>query len=218
MPERGSPRFGTVSLDVDSTLCGIEGIDWLAARRGADVAANIAALTEAAMAGAVSIGDVYARRLEIVAPTHADVDALGCAYVAAIAPGAAECIASLRSAGVRVVVLSGGVRQAVLRVAEVLGVSANDVFAVELTFAADGAYADFDRTSPLATDSGKARIIGELQAPPPILHVGDGMTDALARTAADAFAAYTGFVARDAVVRRADVQIASFSELTEFVR
>ena len=37
--------FATVVLDVDSTLSGIEGIDWLAERRGPELAATIVALT-----------------------------------------------------------------------------------------------------------------------------------------------------------------------------
>ena len=36
--------FASVVLDVDSTLCGVEGIDWLAARRGAEAGALIAKL------------------------------------------------------------------------------------------------------------------------------------------------------------------------------
>ena len=35
-------RYRSVILDVDSTLCAIEGIDWLAAQRGPEVAARIA--------------------------------------------------------------------------------------------------------------------------------------------------------------------------------
>ena len=42
MSDRGSPGFRTIVLDVDSTLCGIEGIDWLAARRGHAIAERVA--------------------------------------------------------------------------------------------------------------------------------------------------------------------------------
>ena len=33
--------FASVILDVDSTLCGIEGIDWLAERRGIEASACV---------------------------------------------------------------------------------------------------------------------------------------------------------------------------------
>jgi phosphoserine phosphatase len=55
------PRFDAVCFDCDSTLTRIEGIDELARRAGC--ATEIAALTEAAMNGAVALEEVYARRL-----------------------------------------------------------------------------------------------------------------------------------------------------------
>src|SRR5512140_2701833 len=102
--ETGSrtPRFRTVVLDMDSTLSGVEGIDWLAARRQPDVSARSVSLTDAAMAGDLPLEDVYARRLGLVAPTEQDVAALSDAYRAAVAPGARECIAALAQANVRV--------------------------------------------------------------------------------------------------------------------
>jgi len=54
-----TPRFRSVVLDVDSTLCAIEGIDWLARRRGPAVAAQVAALTDRAMDGAIALDQVY---------------------------------------------------------------------------------------------------------------------------------------------------------------
>jgi len=120
---------------------------------------------------------------------------LGHAYVAAIAPGAVACIATLQSAGVRVVIVSGGVRQALLPLASVVGIAANDVHAVTLQFSADGQYEGFDPASPLTRQTGKSELLRTLSTvlPPPVLHVGDGMTDALAREAVAAFAAFTGF-------------------------
>jgi hypothetical protein len=47
--------------------------------------------------------------------------------------------------------------------------------------------------------------------------VGDGITDLAAKSVVDRFAAFTGFVRRESVVREADLEIASFAELTAFV-
>jgi len=52
-------RFKSVVLDVDSTLSGVEGIDWLASLRGAEIEAWSAALTARAMEGAIPIEAVY---------------------------------------------------------------------------------------------------------------------------------------------------------------
>ena len=48
-------KFASVVLDVDSTLCGVEGIDWLAQRRGPEMADRVRAHREA-WAGFVRAG------------------------------------------------------------------------------------------------------------------------------------------------------------------
>ena len=67
------PRYRTVLLDCDSTLSAIEGIDELAVQCREEVAA----LTDAAMRGLIPLEEVYGRRLELVRPTRAGLDALG---------------------------------------------------------------------------------------------------------------------------------------------
>jgi phosphoserine phosphatase len=213
----GRPRFAAVIIDVDSTLTGIEGIDWLAARRGTDVADRVAALTDQAMRGEIALDDVYGERLALVRPSLADVAALADAYARAVAPGAAEALARLRAAGRTVVLVSGGLREAIVPFAATVGVPPADVHAVTVRFDPSGAYAGFDAASPLATQTGKRTVAAGLGLPRPALAVGDGATDAAMRPAVDAFAAFTGFVRRDPVVGGADHDVSSFSQLTELV-
>ncbi|HVE79161.1 MAG TPA: HAD-IB family phosphatase [Gemmatimonadaceae bacterium] len=216
------PRFAALLIDVDSTLTGIEGIDWLALRRGDAVAREVAGLTDRAMRGEIPLDRVYGERLALVRPRRDDVEALVGAYRGAAAPGAGDALARLARSGVRVAVLSGGVRQAVAPFAGSLGVDDAAVHAVPLRFDAAGDYVDFDHTSPLATQEGKALVAGQLLAGPgafprPALAVGDGATDLAMRGAVDAFAAFTGFVRREPVVRAADHSVASFTQLVELV-
>jgi phosphoserine phosphatase len=212
-----TPRFATVVLDVDSTLSGIEGIDWLAARRGPVVERHVAELTDRAMRGEIALDAVYGERLAAVRPTRAEIAALADAYVDAIAPGAASTVARLHAAGVRVVLVSGGLRQAILPLATTLGVAGADVHAVDVRLDDEGGYAGFDVESPLATQAGKPVVVAALALPRPLLAVGDGATDAALRAVADAFVAYTGFARRDAVVAVADHQVSSFTQLLELV-
>jgi HAD superfamily phosphoserine phosphatase-like hydrolase len=211
------PRYRTVVLDVDSTLVSIEGIDWLAVRRGAQVARDVEQLTTAAMDGQIGLHEVYARRLALVAPSATDLAALGDAYVAALLPGAADAVAAMQTAGVRVVLLSGGLRPSVEVLATALGVPHADVHAADLDLHPDGTYAGVDVTQPLATPMGKAQVLRVLGLPRPLLMVGDGATDAEARAEADAFCAFTGVVARDRVVRRADQVAADFATVLALV-
>jgi phosphoserine phosphatase len=210
-------RFASVVLDADSTLAGIEGIDWLAERRSREVAEESAALTAEAMEGVRPIDTIYATRLAKVRPSREMIAALGAAYIRAVAPGAAECVATLRAEGVRVVIVSGGLRQALLPLARHLGVTAADVHAVELVFDEDGEYARLADGQPLATQAGKGAVVRTLGLPAAVLAVGDGATDAAMRPAVDAFAAYVGFVRRAAVVREADFVIDSFDALKTLV-
>ena len=213
----GARAFATVVLDVDSTVAGVEGIDWLARRRGDVVARQVAQLTDEAMRGVVPLEQLYGRRLAAIRPRRDDVDALAHAYIEAIAPGAVHALAALRRAGVHVVLVSGGLRPALLRLALELNVDPQDLHAVDIRFDALGAYIGFDESSPLTTAHGKRDVIAALDAARPLLMVGDGATDAAARDAADRFAAFTGFVRRESVVQHADLVIESFDQLVSSI-
>jgi len=204
-------------LDVDSTLSGVEGIDRLAALRSEAVRARVAEITDRAMRGEVALGDVYAERLAAVRPTRAEVIELGREYVARLEPGARESLATLADAGVKIVLVSAGIRDAILPLARAVGISDSDVHAVDVYFTDNGDYAGFDTASPLTQNGGKTIVVRKLHLPRPILAVGDGVTDAELKTlepsAVDAFAAYTGVVERAPVVSVADYTIHSFEQL-----
>ena len=202
---------------MDSTLCGIEGIDWLAQRRSPDVAENIQRLTERAMSGEIPLEAVYGERLALIKPTTLDVDALSKEYRRTLAPGAAGVLSRLRSADVRLILVSGGIRRAIEPVVLELGFARGDLFAVDLRWNLAGEYAGYDAASPLTAQQGKLEIVKALNLDAPRLAVGDGSTDAEMRAAVDAFAAFTGFVRRESVVSRADFVIATYEELAKSV-
>ena len=210
-------RFASVVLDVDSTLSGVEGIDWLASLRGPAMAARIAELTDRAMRGEITLESVYGERLRMISPTRREIEALAIRYVEAIAPGAETVIEALRSAGVSIAVVSGGLREAIVPLARMVGAEGDALSAVSIRFDLDGRYVGFDEQSPLATQGGKERVVRELALPAPVLGVGDGATDLAMRPAVAAFGAYVGFVRRDPVVRAADFTIESFAQLAELV-
>jgi len=86
-----------------------------------------------------------------------------------------------------------------------------------LAFGEQGEYQGYDDVSPLTTTNGKATVVGRLYLPRPVLAVGDGVSDLAVRPAADAFAAFTGFAYRPAVVRGADHELMTFDELLKLV-
>lgn len=211
------PKFASVVLDVDSTLAGVEGIDWLAAQRGPDVAKRIAELTDMAMRGEISLDEIYGERLSMIRPTHREIEALSKRYVESMASGARQTVGRLRDAGVAIAVVSGGIREAIVPLALALGVDGNALRAVSVYFEPHGEYTGFERDSPLATQRGKADVVRALALRGPVLAVGDGATDLAMRPVVDAFAAYTGFVRRDPVVREADFVVESFQHLERII-
>lgn len=210
-------RFKSVILDVDSTLCALEGIDWLARQRGAAVAARIEEVTRQAMDGDVALQAVYGARLAAVEPDAELLRALGEQYLGALVPGAEIAVRQLMDAGVEVAIVSGGIRQAIAPLADRLGVVPARLVAVDVFLDEDGRYAAFDDASPLTTDTGKADVARALRLDRPVLAVGDGNTDLASRPAVDAFAAFTGVVRREPVVADADYVVESFDQLIRLV-
>jgi phosphoserine phosphatase len=203
-----SLAYRLVFFDVDSTLVTIEGIDVLG--RGDP---EIVKLTEAAMNGEIPLDEVYARRLEMIRPTRAELDTLAQRYLASIVDGAPEVIAELQRAGAIVHLVTAGIEQAILPLAEALKVS--NVHAVRLSFAADGAYEDFDRHSPLTRAGGKETVVRDVRARTKgkAAFVGDGASDLEARPAVDRFIGFGGVRSRAVVRENADYYAMTMEEV-----
>ena len=195
-------KYRFVFFDVDSTLVAIEGIDVLA-----DDHPEVVRLTNAAMNGEVPLDEVYAKRLEIIRPTRAAIDALGRRYIASLVDGAAETIAALQSAGVVVHLVTAGIAQAIAPLADALQIPQRAVHAVPLQFNPDGNYLDFDRRSLLARPGGKELVVRAIltRSKGKAAFVGDGVSDLEAKPAVDFFIGFGGVAVRDRVRAEADV-------------
>lgn len=211
--DRHQPRFKSVLFDVDSTVCAIEGIDWLAARRDPDIARESERLTAQAMAGEIPIEAVYTRRLERIRPTAGELISLSDAYRESLQPGAQELITLLQRVGCQVHLLSGGLRVAIVPIALQLGVPTHRVHAVSLTRDTDGTMSLLDGDQPLSTQRGKPLTVQRLALAKPTVMIGDGATDAAVRGVVTEFIAYTGVVRRAKVVAVADAEADSFAAL-----
>jgi phosphoserine phosphatase len=210
-------RFKSIVFDVDSTLSGIEGIDWLASRRGPEVEAWSAALTERAMNGKIPIEAVYSERMKKVKPQRTEIEELGRIYIDRIAPGAREVFRDLHARGIEAVMVSGGLREAILPLARELGVDERRVYAVSVYFDAAGQYAGFEEQSPMTRQHGKRITVRDMGLRGPILAVGDGVTDSEIKPVVDGFAAFTGFTRREPVIQHADFVIENFDQLRALV-
>ena len=199
-------RFAAVCFDCDSTLTRLEGIDELAVRAG--IADQIVPLTTAAMDGTLTIDQVYARRMELIRPDRAALAWVGQRYLDEMVEGAFETVSRLQLAGISVHVVSGGLLQPVVMLAQKLGIAADCVHAVGVHLATDGSYLGFDTASPLARKGGKAEVVRAIAARfGATTLVGDGVTDLEARDGGATVIGFGGVVARPKVVAGADVFI-----------
>jgi phosphoserine phosphatase len=123
----------------------------------------------------------------------------------------------LAASGSEVTLLSGGLRDAILPLAEFLDIPAARVHAVSLRYDADGTYESLDGEQPLATQRGKPATLFALGLPRPLVMVGDGSTDAAVRGVSDTFIAYTGVARRPNVVAVADAEARDFSTLHDLL-
>jgi phosphoserine phosphatase len=201
-------------FDCDSTLSSIEGIDELGRLRGPEVFHQIETMTNAAMNGGTPMEAIFARRLEIIQPTHAELTKIGGQYIATVEPTALRTIPALRQRGWTVVIVSGGFTQAIQPFAQFLGI--DRVEAVNLKFQADGRYAGFDETCPTARTKGKNVVAQKLRrefSASEVIMVGDGASDLEVKGDADRFIGFGRYVQRPKVVAGADVFIHSLDEL-----
>jgi len=193
-----------ICFDCDSTLSKIEGIDELGRQSG--VYDELEALTNAAMNGEMALEDVYGKRLSLIKPDKAQLECLANLYISEIVEGVEEVFSTLLAQGKQVHIISGGIRQAILPLAAKLGLSAEQVHAVDILFDADGAYKTFDQQSALARNGGKATVCQQIKSDGlTMAMIGDGKTDLEARQAGAKVIGFGGVMQRDIVVEQADV-------------
>ena len=208
------PPYKHVFFDCDSTLTTVEGIDALAETAGKKWRVEV--LTNAAMDGKLDLEDVYAKRLQAVRPTHAQIQEIRTIYKRNIVPDTRAVIAALQFLGHQVYIISGGLAEPVEEFGVFLGVPRQNIRAVQVDYdrlAGEWWYAETDFQKPkdqlyrdyeegaLTVSDGKAKIVKELlgsQSGRSLL-IGDGSSDLLASHTVDLFVGFGGVVQRERV-------------------
>lgn len=205
--------ISAITFDCDGTLSAIEGIDELAKERG--VYTEIHALTAEAMSKTGVNPELYAKRLNLVQPTKNAVSALAQRYYDMRVPHLIEVINILKQLNKAIYVISAGLHPAVNQFANWLQIPSEHVFAVNVSFDADGNYANFDRHSPLIYNDGKQKIITELkQRHANLVHVGDGLNDMLPHHLVTRLIGYGGVYFRENIAALCHYYITSPSIAT----
>ena len=164
-PADSPPPYDVIVFDCDSTLADLEGIDWLARNLSAADLGQIESMTNDAMNGVMGLEEVYGKRLELIAPKRPAMAELGEEYVRRMLPGAALLVDALHFLGKQVHIVSGGLKPGVVAIASALGIDAQRVHAVDITFDPGGDYQGFDESSPLARRGGKPIVLAGIARP-----------------------------------------------------
>jgi len=221
------PHYEHIFFDCDSTLSTVEGIDILADTAGKRWRVEV--LTNAAMDGKLDLEDVYAKRLQAVRPTRAQIYQIKNIYKRNIVEDAKELITALHHLGHKVYIISGGLEEPVVEFGIYLGVPRERIRAVAVNYDQlsgewwlsyrddvddndSERYLDFEE-SALTVSDGKAEIVRELlgEQGGRSLLIGDGSSDLFASKAVDLFVGFGGVVSRDKVRAKAPIFINSAS-------
>ncbi|CAD7700982.1 unnamed protein product [Ostreobium quekettii] len=205
-----------VCFDVDSTLCQDESIDELARFLG--VADAVAELTTRAMEGGMEFKEALAMRLDLMKPSEGDLKRYLLQHPPKITTGIPALVAELQSSGKAVFLISGGFRQIIDPIAEILEIPASHVYANRLLFNEDGDYAGFDETEFTCRSGGKPRAVARIKSEHAYSHmvmIGDGATDLEAKTqgAVELFIGYGGVAFRPKIAEAADWYVCSMQPL-----
>jgi phosphoserine phosphatase len=191
-----------IVMDADSTLLQGEVIDLLAERQGCG--AEVAAVTEAAMAGELDFEEALRRRVRLLAGLkESDLEAVQAAML--LTPGARTLVRTLKRLGYEIAVVSGGFTQVVEELVHELGV--DHLAANELVV--DGGVLTGELRGPIVDRAGKAEALTRFAAAAGVpvartIAVGDGANDIDMLAAAGLGIAFN---ARPVVRRAADTAL-----------
>ena len=214
--------MSTVIFDFDSTLITLESLEeilrskWL---ENPKLETEIRAITDLGMEGKITFQESLSRRLQLAAPTLAEVSAFGESAFQFLTPGMEQLIQNLQNRNVGVHIVSGGLYEAILPVALRLGIPANHVHAVKLSWSPQGQFAGIDPADLFSISKMKGARPWMPFLSQPRIAVGDGMTDYyLFRDGlVNAFIAFTENARRQAVVETRQKEARNTSELADIL-
>jgi len=199
-------KFDSVVFDVDSTLVKIEGLDFIAKKKGKGP--EIEKITMDAMNGNILMEGAMKAKMEAIAPNYQELVDMGHAYIKNLTNGAREVVDILKQNGIKVWLITGNFQPAVGILAKHLKIDNGCVFSNIVYFDEQMNYKGFDQNNPLGKNGGKSQIIKKFKKEmKKVVFIGDGSTDAEAKNEVDLFIGFGGVVLRPKVQAIADIYL-----------
>lgn len=171
--------MATIIFDFDSTLVSIETLDTLILANIQDPAiqAAVSAITHQGMCGDISFAESLTRRLAMATITKNQVQAFAQQVCDYLTPGIEVLCHRLKQTGWDIWIMSGGLKEIILPCAKRLGISPNNVGAVEVRWGDQGACLGLDSSHPFNVSKVAGAASRGLCFPESSVAVGDGITD-----------------------------------------
>lgn len=211
---------GIVIIDFDSTLIQTEGLDELTRSianktNNLDLLPTIEKITQAGMNGDISFAESLAQRMSKITVTKQDIDTIQNQLLHQITPSISRNIAFFKQHANQIYIVSGGFRDYILPVAEMLGIPEQHIFANEFIWDNTNTCIGYEQQHVMAQDGGKIQIVQSLvKENEPVYVIGDGFTDYQIKLAGlcDKFYLFQENVQRPQLQALADHCIHSFDE------
>lgn len=200
-------------FDVDSTIIASEGINDLADFVGKGD--RIKEITHKAMCGTLCFDKALQERIQILELTYGVLSDFMSQYTFEYTPFIKDLFQHLRSIGKPIRLVSGGFEELLSHILGPLAVAPEDLYANTLLFQ-DGKCVGYDSSRNTSKQGGKKLVIEEIMEKngfSTAVMVGDGITDAEAKSTNITFVGYGGVARRPAVEALSDWYIHSHEEL-----
>jgi D-3-phosphoglycerate dehydrogenase len=202
-------------FDFDSTLINAETLDLIASNKNLKdfEIEKIKEITNQAMNGEISFNKALNERLKILKINQNDVFEIKNQIHAKINKSILDNISFFTQN--TCYIISGGFREIIQPIADILKIPFEKVFANNLIFDQQFEHFILDNENPLAHNKGKSHVINQLDFKENQIMIGDGYTDLEVKLENPKikFYAYTEVVYRNNIVFQADKVISNLNEL-----
>ena len=170
----------TIFFDFDSTLISCESLEEIIKTKlgnESKTIEKISKITQMGMDGQISFIESLQRRLEYISLSRSDVVRFGRQGEQYITVGMKECIQDLHMKNIDVHIVSGGLKEAIFPVAEMLNISPDNIHAVQLIWDSQGNFKEIDGDDKFS----QSKVAGIKSVSKnwsnPKIAIGDGSTD-----------------------------------------
>ena len=215
----------TLILDFDSTIVRVESLDIFAdivlknSQDHKTIFREIKRLTNAGMTGKISFKESLQKRMKLLRGSRKEVLALCDILKQSITPSFFNNKDWLKLHCEKILIVSGGFRESILPIAEILGLKIENVFANNFLYSDSGNIIGIDQENMLYRSKGKLELLKSLGISNKIIIVGDGSTDAKVKELGEhvTFIAFTENIKRLPVVEKADIVSNRFDDVIHFI-